>query len=64
MFLQGPFKSPGMAELAGALDSKFRNDRFHPVNSRQTPFTIFIGKSGVCVSIALINEACSYEIRK
>ena len=42
-----------------ALDSKSRNDRLHGINSRETPFTIFIGDSGVSVSVALINEGCS-----
>ena len=36
-----------MAELADALDSKFRNHRFHLITSDQTSLTFFIGKSSV-----------------
>src|SRR5262249_11278733 len=31
----------GAGELTDALDSKFRNDRFHPVKCHQTTLTIF-----------------------
>jgi hypothetical protein len=58
------FPVAGVAELADALDSKFRNDRFNLVNCHQMPFLIFIGKSGVFASIALINESCSKKTRK
>src|SRR6266851_857559 len=41
------FPTPGVAELADALDSKFRNQRFHLINSHQTPLAFFIGKSSI-----------------
>jgi hypothetical protein len=31
----------GVAELADALDSKFRNGRFYLINRGEMPFTIF-----------------------
>jgi len=34
----------GVAELADALDSKFRNQRFHLINSDQTSLAISTGK--------------------
>jgi hypothetical protein len=36
-----------VAELADALDSKFRNHRFYLIASDQTRFAFFIGKSSV-----------------
>ena len=45
-----------MAELADALDSKFRNHRFYLVTCGETPFTIFIGKSSLYQPIVVINE--------
>jgi hypothetical protein len=38
----------GVAELADALDSKFRDRRFYLITCGEKPFPIFIGKSGVC----------------
>jgi len=37
----------GVAELADALDSKFRNHRFYLIASDQMPLAFFIGKSSV-----------------
>jgi hypothetical protein len=39
-----PFPFAGVAELADALDSKFRNQRFYLINSDQTSFAVFAGK--------------------
>jgi hypothetical protein len=36
----------GVAELADALDSKFSNERFYPINSDQMRFAFFAGKIG------------------
>ena len=42
--MRDPFA--GVAELAGALDSKFRDQRFLLINSDQMPYAVFIGKIG------------------
>jgi len=54
----------GVAELADALNSKFRNHRFYLINRGQIPFTVFRGKLGVFSSAERIREGWSYETRK
>jgi len=55
-------RNAGVAELADALDSKSKNHRFDPLNRRETPLTIFIGKLWVCWSIGLISERRLYDV--
>jgi len=47
---------PAVVELADALDSKFRNHQFYLINRGQMPIANFIGKSGVCQLMVVINE--------
>jgi hypothetical protein len=53
-----------VAELADALDSKFRNERFYLINCHQMPFTIFIGKISFLAAVAVRIEGPPQEGRK
>ena len=54
----------GVAELADAQDSKFRNHRFYLINRGQMPFTVLIGKLCVFSLDERIREGSSYETPK